>query len=150
MGSLLYQQANIEIGWDDRGWLYVDWIGLQSVDKVHAGGEQILRLLRVKNAEAVLNDNTRLEGVWLGAAESGGRAWFEAMLRGGLKRFACVDSASRLSQASVEDTLRFAPPVVAQVFFTRAEAEAWLVWQASVAFKRKTGRITLPPWMTRG
>jgi hypothetical protein len=37
MSTLLYQQANIEIYWDDRSWLYVDWIGMQSVQNFRDG-----------------------------------------------------------------------------------------------------------------
>ena len=145
MSTLLYQQANIEISWDDRGWLHVDWVGMQSVANVHDGCEQMLRLLQVKAAELILNDNTRLEGIWIGAAEWVGREWFPMMVRAGLKRFAWVQSASRLSQVSVEETMKSAPAGVAQVFPTREEAEAWLLWESSMASKRKTGRIILPP-----
>ena len=144
MLTLLYQQANVEIYWDDRGWLYVDWIGLQSVDNVHAGCDQMLRLLQLKSAEAVLNDNRRLKGIWIGAAERLGRQWFPDMLRAGLKRFAWVQSPSALSCLSMEETLRFAPPRVAQVFFTHGEAEAWLLWGSSMAAKRKSGQIAVP------
>jgi hypothetical protein len=31
------------------------------------------------------------------------------------------------------------------MFWTVGEAEAWLKWSASMAMKRKSGRITLPP-----
>jgi hypothetical protein len=142
--TLLYQQANVEIYWDDREWLYVDWIGLQSVDNIYTGSDQILRLLQLKSAEAVLNDNTHLKGIWIGAAERIGREWFPNMVRAGLKRFAWVQSPSALSHVSMEETLRFAPPRVAQVFFTRGEAEAWLLWRSSMAAKRKSGQIALP------
>ncbi len=71
MSTLLYQQANIEIWWDDQAWLYVDWIGMQSVINIHDGCEQLFRLLQIKSANSVLNDNTRLDGIWIGAAEWG-------------------------------------------------------------------------------
>jgi hypothetical protein len=145
MSTLLYHQANIAISWDDRRWLYVEWIGMQSVDNVHDGCEQMLRLLQVKGGDSVLNDNTRLEGTWIGAAEWVGNEWFPAMIRAGLKRFAWVQSASRFSQVSAEETLKFAPPGVVQLFGSREDAEAWLLWEFSLASKRKTARIILPP-----
>jgi hypothetical protein len=63
------------------------------------------------------------------------------MIRAGLKRFAWVESPSRLSQVSMEETLKFAPPGVVQVFASRDEAEAWLLWASSMAAKRRSGRI---------
>ena len=145
MSTLLYQQANIEIYWDDRSWLYVDWIGMQSVQNFRDGCAQMLQLLQIRNADSVLNDNTRQEGTWIMAAEWAGRVWFPAMIRAGLKRFAWVQSASRPVQMCVEETLKFASPGVVQLFSTREEAEAWLLWEFSLAAKRKTGRIILPP-----
>jgi hypothetical protein len=143
--TLLYQQANVEIHWDDRGWLYVDWIDLQSGANVCVACEQVLRLLQVKSANSVLNDNTRLKGVWTGAAEWAGSEWLPTMIGAGLKRFAWVEPPSRVIQVSMEQALKFAPPGLVHIFSSRDEAEAWLLWEAEMALKRKSGRIRLLP-----
>ena len=144
--TLLYQQTNIEIWWDDQGWLYVDWIGMQTVNNKKNGCAQILRHLQIRTTASVLNDNTRVEGIWIGAAQWVGREWFPQMRRIGLQRFAWVQSPRRLSQVSAEEALKFAPPGAAQLFWSLAEAEAWLKLECSMAWKRQSGQIkVLPP-----
>ena len=145
MRTLLYQQSNVAIWWDDQGWLYVDWVGIQSIDNVKDGCDQILRLLQNRPADSVLNDNTHAEGVWTQAAEWVGSEWVPRMRRAGLQRFAWVRSPDRLNQISAEAALKFAGPGAAHMFWTIGEAEAWLRWEFSLALKRKSGRITLPP-----
>jgi hypothetical protein len=63
--TLLFQQANLEIFWDDRGWLYVDWVGMQSITNVREGCEQMMRFLQLKAVDSVLNDFSRMEGMWI-------------------------------------------------------------------------------------
>lgn len=145
MRTLLFQQSNITIVWDDLGWLYADWIGPQSVAEVKRGCEQILRLLQSRPAHSVLNDHTHAERIASGAPEWIGRDWFPRMRTAGLQRFAWVRSAGGLTDAAVETALKFAPPGIANVFWTLGEAEAWLQWEVARAIKRKSGRISLPP-----
>lgn len=139
--TLLFQQANLEIFWDDRGWLYVDWVGMQSMTNLREGCEQMMRFLQLKAVDSVLNDFSRMEGMWIREPEWLAREWFPTMIRAGLKRFACLQPPTGLSQLSAEETAKLAPGGLAQVFSTRDEAEAWLMWQASIAAKRKTHRL---------
>jgi hypothetical protein len=145
MRTLLFQQTNVVISWDDHGWLYVDWTGMQSLTDLKAGSDQLVRLLQSKGADSVLNDNTHAEGIAAEAAEWLGRDWFPRMRRTGLQRFAWVRSPTGLTDVIIESTLAAAPPGIAHMFWTVGEAEAWLKWSASMAMKRKSGRITLPP-----
>ena len=144
MRSLLYQQTNVVVSWDDRGWLYADWIGMQSLPELKAGSEQIIRLLQSKQANGVLNDNTHTEAMPGEAATWLGTDWFPRMRRAGLQRFAWVRSPAGLTDLIIEATLKSAPPGIAHMFWTLGEAEAWLKWESSMALKRKSGRITLP------
>ena len=145
MRTLLYQQSNIAIAWDDLGWLYADWIGPQSFAGVKDGCEQILRLLQRRPAHSVLNDNTHAERIASGAPEWIGRDWFPRMRDAGLQRFAWVRSPGGLTEVAVEAALKCAPPAIANLFWTMGEAEAWLQWDLARAIKRKSGRISLPP-----
>ena len=97
MRTLLFQQTNVVISWDDHGWLYVDWIGMQSLSDLKAGSDQLVRLLQSKSADSVLNDNTRADGIASEAAEWLGRDWFPRMRRTGLQRFAWVRSPTGLT-----------------------------------------------------
>ena len=145
MRTLLFQQTNIAISWDDHGWLYADWIGPQSFDEIVEGCEQILRLVHHKPAESVLNDNTHAESIANDAVEWIAREWFPRIRQAGLQRFAWVRGPSGLTDAAAEAALKSAPPGLANLFWTLGEAEAWLQWEFSRAMKRKSGRITLPP-----
>jgi hypothetical protein len=145
MRTLLFQQTNVVISWDDRGWLYADWTGPQSLADLKAGSDQMVRLLHSKSADSVLNDNTRAEAIAGEAAEWLGRDWFPRIRRAGLQRFAWVRSPTGLTDGVIESTLAVAPPGIAHMFWTVGEAEAWLKWSSSMAMKRKSGRITLPP-----
>lgn len=145
MKTLLYQQTNVAIWWNDHGWLYADWIGVQSANELMEGCERIFRLLQSRQATSLLNDHTRIEGIASSAAEWAGREWLPRMRRAGLQRCAWVRSPSGHAQLAGEEALRFAPLGSAQLFWTIGEAEAWLRWEASLALKRKSSRITLPP-----
>src|SRR5687768_2275267 len=62
--EVLFVSDTIDIYHDDRGWLYVDWKGQQSVESVKAGCEQMLLHLRELGLSKVLNDNTHVAGSW--------------------------------------------------------------------------------------
>lgn len=144
MATLLYQQNHIEIYWDEGDkWLYANWIGYQSVEEVKKGCEQILRLLMARNADAVLNDHSNVEGIWLGAAEWLGKDWLPRMRSAGMRHFAWVYSPSRFSQLSTDTSVQAAPPGIVHLFWTMEEARRWLRTQ-----KRRasiTQRLILPP-----
>jgi hypothetical protein len=145
MRTLLFQQANVVVSWDDRGWLYADWIGMQSLSELKEAFEQIIRLLQSKQADSILNDNTHTAGLPGEAADWLGRDCFPRMRRSGLQRFAWVRSPAGTTDVVIEATVACAPPGIAHMFWTLGEAEAWLKWESSMAQKRKSGRITLPP-----
>jgi hypothetical protein len=143
MKTLLYQQTNVAIWWDDDGWLYTDWIGVQSSNNLVASCEQLLRLLQSRHASNLLIDHSRIEGVASEAAEWIGREWFPRMRHAGLQRTAWVRSPAGHGQLAAEAAFRVAPAGSAHLFWTIGEAEAWLRWEASLALKRKSGRISL-------
>src|SRR5688500_5993243 len=102
MKTLLYQQTNVAIWWDDDGWLYADWIGVQSSNNMVASCEQLLRLLQSRHASNLLIDHTRIEGVASEAAEWVGREWFPRMRHAGLQRTAWVRSPAGHGQLAAE------------------------------------------------
>jgi hypothetical protein len=137
--TLLYQQTNITIcHCPDDEWLYVDWTGYQSVEQVKQGCEQMLLYMIAQQTFDVLNDNTNVSGIWIGAADWVGSDWFPRMRAKGLRRFAWVYSPSRFSQISTNTALAVAPPNVARVFDEKEAAEKWLRTQRETATRLKT------------
>ena len=125
--DLLHSQDNIDIYYNPDGpWLYVDWKGYQTEGFVQQGCERMLQAMVSCGVSKVLNDNTNVVGIWIGAAEWGATDWFPRMRQNGLKHFAWVNSTSRLSQISTDATLSMAATDTATVFNSVPEAEAWL------------------------
>ena len=148
--TLLYQQPNLEIQWDEKfQWLYTDWIGYQTVPDIERGCEQILRLIAAKSCDSILNDNRRVEGIWTAAAEWVGKVWFADLRRAGLKNFAWIYSPARFSQLSTDEALRHVPPGVVKTFDDYETAVTWL-WKQRQLSKVKTQRIVLPPASGKG
>jgi hypothetical protein len=143
--TLLYQQPNLEIHWDEKfQWIYADWMGYQTVAEIERGCEQILRLLTSKNCDSVLNDNRRVEGIWSAAAEWVGKVWFADMRRSGLRQFAWIVSPARMSQVSTDEVMRYVPPGLVKLFDDYEPAVTWL-YKARQMSKAKTQPIYLPP-----
>ena len=125
--KLLVSQNNIDIYYDNSDdWIYADWKGYQTVGFVQDGCEQILDCMVDMGTSKVLNDNTNVEGIWIGAADWVATDWFPRMRQAGLKHFAWVYSPARLSQVSTDETLKRALPHVANMFRNVDEAAEWL------------------------
>ena len=91
------------------------------------GGMLMLEALRKFNVEKVLNDNTRVIGIWTPAAKWAGEVWFPKMVESGLKYFAWIYSPSRLSQISTDQTLtNTANTDLIKTFYHIDEAVVWL------------------------
>lgn len=129
---LLYASENIDIFHEDvDGWLYADWKGYQSIDMVKSGCEEMLRQLQQLGISKVLNDNTHVTGIWVGAASWVANNWFPRMQHAGMSHFAWVQSPSQLSRLSATTTVEYAIPGTAVLFDSVLAATAWLRQQPS-------------------
>lgn len=118
----------LTIEYDPNHWLYVDWIGYQTEKSIMEGCEKILEALQHYKVSNVLNDNTRIVGIWTPAAEWVGSNWIPRMSAAGLKKFAWVYSPSRLSQVSTDEAIKYVPfPSSIQTFCTINDAWKWLL-----------------------
>ncbi len=126
--KILYKEANIEISYTATGkWLYVNWIGFQTVQSVKDGCGKILEYMISEACTKILNDNTLVEGMWSGAAKWGADIWFPTLREHGLQAFAWIYSPSMLSRLSTDKTLTHAhQPSYIQTFDDPEEAKAWL------------------------
>ncbi|HZI05678.1 MAG TPA: hypothetical protein VEZ71_16735 [Archangium sp.] len=122
----LYTSEHIDIHLEPEGWLHADWKGYQSVDMVKSGCEEILRHLAEQRLSKVLNDNTNVTGIWVGAAYWVASNWFPRLREAGLRHFAWVQSPSRLSQISAITTVEHATPGSAVFFDDVSSAARWL------------------------
>ncbi|NMO19509.1 hypothetical protein HPC49_17065 [Pyxidicoccus fallax] len=126
-GQPLYTSDHIDIRHEaDEGWLYVDWKGYQSVEMVKAGCEEMLRQLTRLGLAKVLNDNTHVTGIWVGAAAWLASSWFPRMRNAGMRHFAWIQSPARLSYVSATTTVQQMDPEMAVLFDDAEAARAWL------------------------
>lgn len=145
MPTLLYQQSNVEVFWDEKEqWLYVKWIGPQSAAELQRDFEQMLRLLVARNADSLLNDNSHIEGRFVSVADWGVADWFPKLRQAGLRYFAWVLSPDRVSQVAADAILEVSAPGSTQIFWSVPEAANWLRMQRRRDAAR-TQRIVLPP-----
>ena len=123
-----YTEDFITIDYDQQQhWLYADWIGYQTEGSVMAGCEKMLEALVQFKVTRILNDNTRVLGIWTPAAVWVGADWFPRMKAAGLKHFAWVYSPSILSQVSTNESIKSTPlPDIINTFYNIEEAREWL------------------------
>ena len=126
----LFESENIRIGYDTvEGWLFTDWIGFQSIDRIKNGGEKMLEYLKQTGASKVLNDNTHVSGAWGGAAEWAGTDWLPRMVEAGLVYFAWIHSPSALSRQAANLTVQSGSQHAEgkiHMFYDIDEAKSWL------------------------
>jgi hypothetical protein len=124
---LLYSSEHLDLHHEDMGrWLHADWKGYQSVDLVKAGCEVMLRYLTRLRLTKVLNDNSHMTGVWIGASDWVAAEWLPRMRQAGLRHFAWVPSSYSLSRRAALAALQQAGPDTATPFDTVEAAAAWL------------------------
>ena len=123
----LHDESNITISYDDRNdRLYVNWVGDQDLDSVQSGCFLILRFLKEKKVQVVLNDNRGVTNRWAEAAEWVGRSWIPEMVNEGLRYFAWVLPANFDSRVSTELTIYYTNYPVIATFDSLNEARCWL------------------------
>jgi hypothetical protein len=123
---LLYASEHIDIHHDMDGWIYADWKGYQSVEMVKSGCDEILHHMAELRLSKVLNDNTNVTGIWVGASYWVAVNWFPRMREAGLRYFAWVQSPSRLSRISATTTIEHTNPGTAELFDDVPSASEWL------------------------
>ncbi|WP_157593209.1 hypothetical protein [Rufibacter tibetensis] len=80
----------------------VNWIGIQTLETVVMGGNQLLAMLREKPCRGILNSNRELIGPWESAVPYMAYKWAPTAEILGLKYFAHVLSPGIFGQRSYE------------------------------------------------
>lgn len=140
MPTLLYQQSNVEVFWDDKErWLYVKWIEVPSAADLQRDCEQMMRLMVAKNTDSILHDNSSSGGIWINDSAWFEEVWLPQMRGAGMRYSAWVNLPAPLTSLPFK-----AMPPGAKAFQTLQEAANWLRIQRR-RDAAKTQRIVLPP-----
>lgn len=126
----LYDSPSLDISYDsETRVLLADWRGYHSFDSGVAGCERVVEAVRKHGAEKVLNDNTRVRGLWVGMAEYCAQIWLPRLHEAGMRRFAWVYSPAPLSRISANAVLAAIDPDAfgIEVFYAREDALVWLL-----------------------
>lgn len=123
-----YEEADVSVSWDTvNNWIAVDWRNMPSQQTVIRGCEEILKLLVLRKASLVFNDNRQITGTWVRASQWVADEWFPRMIREGLAKFAWIESpASTLSVISAKRAAKQNREGIIRLFKDVSEAEGWL------------------------
>jgi hypothetical protein len=120
---ILYDVPSLTISYDYLDdWLYLDWHGNLDDESVVAGALKLLELLPQERCAKVLNDNTRITGLWADAAKWGSDVFFPQLYEAGW-----VYSPERYSQLSAELAVqRTSAGIIIMTFRDLSTAAEWL------------------------
>ncbi|KAA3438421.1 hypothetical protein [Rufibacter hautae] len=113
------------------GYILVNWIGIQTLETVVMGGNQILAMLREKPTRGLLNSNRELIGPWEVAVPYMAFKWGPAASALGLRYFAHVLSPGIFGQRSFDSFQKQLkePLLNVRAFENQTQAEQWLLRQ---------------------
>lgn len=123
-----YEEEDVVVCWDYRNnWITAEWRNAPSQQTVIRGCEEIFKLLILKQASLVFNDNRKITGTWVRASSWVAEEWFPRMIAAGLEKFAWIEStSSTLSIISAKRAAQKNKSGVIKLFREAAEAEMWL------------------------
>ena len=116
----------------DNSYIYVEWIGIQSLETVMMGGKKILAMLVEQPCTSILNSNKELIGPWNVAINWLSYRWAPQAQELGVKYYAHVLSPGVFGQRSFQ----LMQPVLnthfkVKSFEDESTAEAWLQFKVS-------------------
>jgi hypothetical protein len=112
----------------DNKYIYINWIGIQSLETVVMGGNHILTMLREKPCIGILNSNRELIGPWEVAVNWLTYKWGPQAKELGLRNFAHVLSPGIYGQRSFKSlSPSFEQQFNMRSFETEEAAKEWLI-----------------------
>jgi hypothetical protein len=121
----LFFEAKRQAG---NAYIQVNWIGIQTLETIMMGANQLLTLLRQQPCPAILNSNNELIGPWDDGAFYMGSKWAVQARILGVLHFAQVLAPGIYGQRSFQVFQQFAQQhFQIETFATNADAEAWLL-----------------------
>ncbi|MGV3502938.1 MAG: hypothetical protein ACO1O1_04475 [Adhaeribacter sp.] len=111
----------------DNSFIMVSWIGIQSMETVVMGGNNILALLQERPCPGMLNSNKELIGPWEEAVNWLAFKWAPKAKAAGLQYLAHVLSPGVYGQKSFEALYpKLASYLQVETFQDERSAQAWL------------------------
>ncbi|HYF70260.1 MAG TPA: hypothetical protein VD884_19105 [Ohtaekwangia sp.] len=127
--EILYTADNLHISYDpDTRIMFCKWVGHQPKKVIQQCGLVMIRLLKERKVEKILNDNTEVSGPWMDAAEWTAHEWFPEIIGAGLKHFAWVLSRNIFAELSAIEAMPASQVVC--TFHSVPEAYGWLKAQS--------------------
>lgn len=113
----------------DNAFVFVNWIGIQSLETMVMGGNLVLAMLREKSCTGLLNSNRELIGPWDMAVPYLACKWAPAARDMGLRNYAHVLSPGIFGQRSYEKFSQLVnePHLHVRSFDQQIQAEEWLL-----------------------
>jgi len=116
--SLFFDQAN--------KWLYAEWQEHQNLETVHEGCQLLLQTIQEKKCYKLLNDTTRVVGMWSAATELIKNDFFQQMGALGVSYIAWVHSSNCISRYTTDWLLQQVNSPVTTTFEDLPAAYSWL------------------------
>lgn len=117
----------------DNSFIIANWIGIQTLETIVMGNNQILKMLRERVCPGFLNSNRELVGPWEVAANWLAYKWVPQAKELGLENFAHVMSPGIYGQRSFK---KFSEAVNTRMdikaFEDEGAAKEWLLYKARI------------------
>lgn len=124
--EVVHSAKNIEISYSkEENFLYCNWLGFQNKQSIMESGEKILEIVKSRNINRILNDNTKVTGPWQEAAEWTSTVWFPQMIEAGLEKFAWIFSSNIFAELSAKKAMPESNTI--KSFNNIHDAKQWLL-----------------------
>ncbi|MBK0402717.1 hypothetical protein I5M27_06950 [Adhaeribacter sp. BT258] len=111
----------------DNSYILVNWVGIQSLETIMLGANQLLQMLRHQPSLSILNSNKELIGPWDDGALFLGNTWAVKASILGVKNFAHVLAPGLYGKRSFQKFEQFAERYFTiETFESEVEAIQWL------------------------
>ncbi|GAA4295909.1 hypothetical protein [Nibribacter koreensis] len=111
----------------DNSFIFVNWIGIQSLESIMMGANVVLDMLRERPCPKILNSNKELIGPWNDGALFLGKKWASKAKQAGVTKFAQILGPGIYGRKSFSFFLEYAiDHLDIKSFETESEALAWL------------------------
>jgi hypothetical protein len=123
-GDVFFEAARQE----GNTFILVNWVGIQTLETIMMGANQVLVMLRAEPCTGILNSHKELIGPWDEGALFMGSKWAIQARILGVLHFAQVLAPGVYGQRSFQNFYQLAQPhLQIEIFENDAEAQAWLL-----------------------
>ena len=124
----LFKSPELNIYYDTLyDWIYMDWIGEQTVESIKLGCKQLLKFIQSERCPKVLNDNTKVTNIWSDTAAWIAVEFLPQAEKAGLAYLAWIYSPDHFSRLSADEVIgRHQTSIVTIPFNSYEEAKNWL------------------------